>query len=361
MTTKFIYQSVPNFGKEEQLACSKYMANGGFITEYKETVNLEKQLATYINVKHCIMVTSGTSALILSLLSLDIGDGDEVIVPNYTMIASVNAIKMVGATPVIVDVDKDCFTLSVETISNAITDKTVAVMHVSLNNRCKDIDKIVQLCNDKKLFLVEDSAQSLGCLYKKQHFGTFGSIGCFSLSTPKIISTGQGGFLVTNDDKIASKARMVKNFGRKESGNDDFGCFGLNLKFTDLQAVICIEQLKKLDYRVKRMREMYDIYYDKLHKYVHMVKPTDDDWIPWFIDIYTDNRSGLITYMKDNGVQTRPGYPQINKTPMYYNDHVFKNSEYVSNKCLYLPSHTLLSNNDIDRVCDLLITWFKKY
>jgi perosamine synthetase len=358
MSNHSIVQSMPNFGIEEQKACSNYMGNGGFITEYKETVRLESQLAAYIKTKHCIMTTSGTTALVLALLSLDIGKGDEVIVPNYTMIASVNAIKMTGAVPVIVDVDIESFTLSVGTISAAITENTKAIMHVSLNNRCKDLEKIVKFCNEKGLLLVEDSAQSLGCLYNKQHFGTFGVVGCFSLSTPKIISTGQGGFIVTDDDEIASKARMIKNFGRKQSGNDNFGCFGINLKFTDLQAVIGIEQLKKLDYRVKRMREMYEIYYDKLHDYFYMIKPSDDDWIPWFIDIYTDKRLELIVYLKENGIQTRPGYPQVNKTPMYYSEDVLPNSLYVSEKCLFLPSHTLLTNDDIYRVCDSLIKWF---
>ena len=169
-----ITQSMPNFGKEEAESVFNYMNKGGFITEYKETTKLEEQLCEYIGTKHCIMTTSGTTAIILSLMSLNIGKGDEVIVPNYTMIATINAVTMTGAIPIIIDVSSDTFTISLESIKNALTKKTKAVIHVSLNNRCDKLEDIVNFCEEKNIYLVEDSAQSLGCLYNNKYFGTYG-------------------------------------------------------------------------------------------------------------------------------------------------------------------------------------------
>ena len=151
------------------------------------------------------MTTSGTCAIILSLMALDLNIDDEVIVPNYTMIATVNAVKMLKLKPVIIDVDKDTFTINLDTIKKNVTNKTKAIIHVSLNNRYKNMTELVNYCKEQKFYLIEDSAQSLGCRINGKNLGTFGNIGCFSLSSPKIISTGQGGFCVTDDALLAKK------------------------------------------------------------------------------------------------------------------------------------------------------------
>ena len=212
-----LMQHRPTFGKEEAEATYKYMLEDNFITEHKKTEELQNMLCQYIGCKHCIMTTSGTSAIILALMSLDLNVGDEVIVPNYTMIATVNAVKFLKLIPIIIDVDKETFTLNIDNIKDAVNSKTKAVIHVSLNNRYKNIDDIINYCNENNIYLIEDSAQSLGCKIKNKSLGTYGKIGCFSLSTPKIITTGQGGFCITDDDDMAKKLNMLKNFGRKES------------------------------------------------------------------------------------------------------------------------------------------------
>ena len=336
------------------------MMEDNFITEHKKTLELEKIICNYIGCKHCIMTTSGTFAIILALMSLNLNQEDEIIVPNYTMIATINAVKFLKLKPVIIDLDKDSFTLNCEEIKKNITAKTKAIIHVSLNNRYTDIDAIVKLCNDKNIILLEDSAQSLGCKINGKSLGTFGKIGCFSLSTPKIISTGQGGFCVTNDDEIAKKINMIKNFGRRESGKDDFEIFGINAKFTDLQAVIGIEQMKKLDLRVNRMREIYDLYYNNLKDIVKMIPPLNEEWVPWFVDIYIPDRENLINFLKIHKIQTREVYGEINKTNIYYSDIVLPNSNYCCRNGLFLPSYITLDNNEILYICKLIILWYKK-
>jgi perosamine synthetase len=287
-------------------------------------------------------------------MALDLNIDDEVIVPNYTMIATVNAIKMLKLKPVIIDVDKDTFTINLDTIKNNISVKTKAIIHVSLNNRYKNMNELVNYCKEQKFYLIEDSAQSLGCRINGKNLGTFGNIGCFSLSSPKIISTGQGGFCVTDDELLAKKMRMIKNFGRRESGKDNFEVFGINLKFTDLQAVIGIEQMKKMDYRVKRMREIFDLYYNELKDIVEIRTPLNDEWIPWFVDIFTDKRTELVTFLKKHNIGTRPVYGEINKTKMYYNKDIFVNSQYVSQHGLFLPSYITIKDNDIKHICKLI-------
>lgn len=351
---EIILQTRPNFDIKEADAVYKYMKEDNFYTEFKYTTQLEQIICNYIGSKYCVMVNNGTVSLMLALMALDIGQGDEVIVPNYTMIASINAIKVLGAIPIIVDVDKETFTLSTEIIKNYITNKTKAIMHVSLNNRTKNLEEIVDFCKNNNIFLVEDAAQSLGCFLNNKHIGTYGIIGSFSLSTPKIISTGQGGFLVTDDEYIYKKISMIKNFGRKEGGIDNFEIFGLNFKFTDIQAVIGIEQMKKLDWRVKRMREIFNLYYEQLKGVVNILPAQNNEWIPWFIEIIIDNRDELINFLKHHNIQTRKTYPEINKTIMYQNDNEYINSNYISEKGLFLPSHTLIKNEDIIYICNII-------
>ena len=356
---KPIMQHRPTFDKEEAEATYKYMLEDTFVTEHKNTIELENIISNYLNCKECIMTTSGTCAIILSLMALDLSIDDEVIVPNYTMIATINAIKMLKLKPIIIDVSKDTFTINLDTIKENISDKTRAIIHVSLNNRYENMNELVKFCKDNNFNLIEDSAQSLGCKINGKNLGTFGDIGCFSLSTPKIISTGQGGFCVTNNEVLAKKMRMIKNFGRRESGKDNFEVFGINLKFTDLQAVIGIEQMKKLDNRVGRMREIYDLYYTELKDVVEMIKPLNEEWIPWFVDIFTDKRDELVEFLKKHKISTRPVYGEINKTKMYYNEDIFENSHYVSHNGLFLPSYVTIKDEDIKYICRLIKVFYK--
>jgi perosamine synthetase len=332
-----------------------------FVTEFKQTAQLEKMITEFTGSKYCVMTTSGTTALMLAYYSLNVGKGDDVIVPNYTMIASINSIKAVGANPIIVDVDPVTCTLTKEIIEKHITDKTKAILHVSLNNRTNNLNEIVQYCKENNLFLVEDAAQSVGCFLNNKHIGTYGTIGCFSLSTPKIISTGQGGFLVMDSEDLYKKLNMIKNYGRKEGGSEVYEIFGLNSKFTDIQAVIGIEQMKKLPYRIKRMREIFDLYYNELisiKSNCKMIPPANDEWIPWFIDIFVDNRDDLASFLNKHNIQTRITYPALNKLPMHLNNDILENSNYISMHGLFLPSHTLLTDHEIKYICEIIKLYY---
>jgi len=342
-----IIQTRPSFNELEARACYDYMTTGDpFLTEFKKTSELEDSIKKFIQAKHCFMTTSGTSALILAYLAIDIQPGDEVIVPNYTMVATANSVKLLGAVPVLADVDSTTFTITLDEIKRKITSKTKAIVHVSLNNREKGLREIAEYCKEKSIYLIEDAAQSLGCFNNGKHFGTFGDIGCFSLSTPKIISTGQGGFVVTDNDELASRLWKIKNFGRKAGGLEEYDIFGLNFKFTDIQAVIGIEQFKKLPERIQRMKEIYSLY----SQHIPMLLPSmGNEWIPWFIDLKIANRDVLMHFLNQHNIQTRVTYPALHALPMYNgNDCDFVNSLDISTNGVFLPSHILLTHSEIN-------------
>jgi perosamine synthetase len=358
-----IMQTRPVFGKEEADATYRYMTTGDpFYTEFRETVALETKLKEYIGIKHCSMTTSGTTAIMAALLALGVKKDDEVLVPNYTMIATANAVKALGAVVKLVDVNKETYTLDLDTVKATLSERTKVVIHVSLNNRSTQLQEIVEYCHSRNVLVLEDAAQSLGCRLNGKHYGTFGDIACFSLSTPKIISTGQGGFVVTNNDELASHVFKIKNFGRKSGGIEEYSEFGLNFKFTDLQAVVGLEQTKKLPERVERMKEIYEVYKSELGKDTSQYQLLDGlgnpEWIPWFVDIVVSNRSELMTFLKKHAIDTRICYPSIHSTEFYAIEESYPNTDRISGNGLFLPTHFALSDSEIRYVGQILKLYY---
>jgi perosamine synthetase len=360
-----IPQMQPWFGKEEKQALIEYMDEGGWITEFKRTKLFEEMIAKYTNAKHCIVVNNGTVSLTLAALAAGVKAGDEVIIPNFTMIASPNSVLMFGAKPVFVDVEKETLCLNIEKVKQAITKKTKAIMFVSSNGRYpkSGIDAFVALCKKHNLMLIEDAAQSLGSHYPDgRHIGTVGAVGSFSFSSPKVISTGQGGALVTDDDTIALKLRKLKDFGRTSGGMDVHDSIGFNFKFTELQACIGIEQMKKLPWRVERKKEIYKLY-KKLLSGVKEITFFEQDLVhttPWFIDVLAQNRDKLMDYLKEQGIGTRVMYPPINKQKCYQYKGSFPVSDTVGEQGVWLPSYAQLTDDEIKLVCATIIKFYEK-
>jgi perosamine synthetase len=359
----FIPQMEPWFGDEERLAIDAYMRENGWITEFKKTQEFEKVLAEYAGVKHCIVVNNGTISLTLAAIAANIQAGDEVIVPNYTMIATPNSIKLVGATPVFVDVEPETLCLDINLVEKAITNKTKAIILVLANGRYPEsgVKAFEDLAKKYNIVLLEDSAQSLGSFYPDgRHQGSVGLVGSFSFSTPKIISTGQGGALVTNDDDVAFKLKRLKDFGRSGGGLDIHDSIGYNFKFTDLQAIIGLEQMKKIDWRVARKKEMYELYKIGLQgcKSVKFFKQDTKLTAPWFIDILVENKHALMEYLKGKGIGTRLMYPPINKQEAYKIAGVHPISNLVGEKGIWLPSAAQLSNEEIEFICNNILQFY---
>jgi perosamine synthetase len=356
MNQSFIMQMRPLFGEEEKRAICEYMDEDGFITEFKRTEQFEKMIAEYTGAKHCVVVNNGTISLTLAAMAVGVQAGDEVIVPNYTMIATPNSVKMFGAVPIFADVEPETLCLDIEKVKQALTPKTLAIMLVSANGRYPKvgIDAFEKLARERNLLLIEDSAQSLGSFYPDgRHIGRAGLVGSFSFSAPKIISTGQGGALITDSDDMAYKLRRLKDFGRSGGGNDIHDSIGYNFKFTELQACIGVEQMKKLPTRVERKKQIWQAYADRLSG-IDGIKLFHHDLsctAPWFIDCLVEKRDELMAHLKQAGIGTRMMYPPINKQKAYATPGNYQVSNMVGEKGLWLPSAVQLQDDEIDRIC----------
>jgi perosamine synthetase len=363
---EFIMQMRPLFGDEEKKAICEYMDEDGFITEFKRTQKFEEMIAEFTGAKHCIVVNNGTVSLTLAAMAVGIKAGDEVIIPNYTMIATPNAVKLFGAVPVFVDVEESTLCLDIELVEAAITPKTKGIMFVSSNGRhpSSGIEAFLALCERRGLKLIEDSAQSLGSYYPDgTHIGRKGHVGSFSFSAPKIISTGQGGAIITDDDEIALSLRRLKDFGRDGGGSDVHGSIGFNFKFTELQAVIGIEQMKKLSERVARKKEIYLRYQEGLSG-LEKIQLFQNDMVttaPWFIDALVDQREPLIEFLKAKGIGTRVMYPPINRQKAYLIDGCHPVSDQVGERGLWLPSMVQLTDDQIAHICHEIKNFYNSY
>ena len=354
-----IPQMEPSFGEEEATAVGEYMRSGGWLTEFSKTREFESMIAAHTGAAHCIVTNNGTVSLTLAALACGLQSGDEVIIPNYTMIASPNSVIMFGADPVFVDVEPETLCLDVDKTKAALTPKTRAIMLVSANGRYPKagIEAFVRLARERGLILIEDAAQSLGSRFPDGcHIGRAGKVGSFSFSTSKIITTGQGGCLITDDDEVADRLRRLKDFGRAAGGTDVHDSIGYNFKFTDLQACVGIEQMKKLDVRIERKKQIL-LRYQQALEGVKSVKFFEQDLkntTPWFIDILCERRGQLQAHLKQKGIGTRVMYPPINRQKAYHRPGCFPVSELVGEKGLWLPSSSQLNDEQIDGVCNAI-------
>jgi perosamine synthetase len=358
--SEHINQMEPWIGPEEKQAVIDYLDSGGWLTEFQRTRDFGAAIANYVGSKHASVVSNGTVSLFAALKALGVGQGDEVIVPDYTMIASANAVLLAGATPVFVDVAMENLCLDLDQAEQAITPKTKAIMLVSLNGRAPDMEQALALARKYGLWLVEDAAQSLGSFWRGKHLGTFGDVGSFSFSAPKVITTGQGGALVTDDPDLFDRICKIRDFGRERSGVDEHISIGYNFKFTDLQAVIGIEQMKKLPWRVARKKEMFARYRENLQlvEQVTFLATNLEDVSPWFIDVLVPEPLALKQYLTENGIGSRPVYPAIHSQAAYQCNGSFPNSEYAAARGLWLPSSSFLSDEQIDLICEVIAMYY---
>jgi perosamine synthetase len=353
---KWIPQVEPYITQNDINAITRYLNSGGWLTEFEKTEEFERMIADFLGVKYAVVVTSGTVALYLSLLALDIGSGDSVVVPDYTMIASPNSVRWAGTEVILSDVERGTLCLDLDKV--VLKKNTKAMMYVPINGRSGDMDRVRRFCKDNDLLLIEDACQAFGSKWNDKYLGTFGEIGVFSFTPHKIITTGQGGAVVTNNEEISEKVRKLKDFHRIKPGVDIHTGIGFNFKFTDLQSVIGIEQLKIIDYRIRRKREIYRAYMDALSgiDYIEMLPIDLTQVVPWFVDVILKiPRDRVISRLKENGIGSRSFYPAVHSQAPYKN---IKGDLSVSSgmapRGLWLPSSIALTAEEIERVAGTL-------
>jgi perosamine synthetase len=349
----------PVVTEADAAAVQAYLQSGGWLTEFRETRRFEARLREYTGARYCAAAPSGTLALFLGLKGLGVGRDDEVIVPDLTMAASATAVMLAGATVLFADVDPVTMCLDLEAADRLITPRTRAVMVVSLNGRSPaGLAAFVARCHARGVKVIEDAAQSLGSFHDGRHLGTLGDCGCLSFSSQKLVTTGQGGAVITNDEEASRRMGQLRDFGRLEGGSDHYLSVGWNLKFTDLQAVIGVTQMSRLPALIERKKAMFAQYRDRLTGVRGVEMPATDlsQVTPWFIDVLVDPpvKRPLMEYLHAQGIGSRPFYPPLHAEPAFATGQSFPVAESLSARGLWLPSSLRLEERDVDRVAEAI-------
>jgi perosamine synthetase len=344
-----------------ELPLVRGVLDSNYINDGEVTEEFERRIASLVGAKHAIGVTSGTSAIYLSLVALGVGPGCEVIVPDVTFVATANAAAMTGASPVLVDVDPRNLNISVPALEAAITPKTRAVIPVHVSGRAADMEEINRVCRARNIAVVEDAAEALCSQHKGRGLGTFGRAGCFSFSPNKTITTGQGGIIVTDEDELAQRLRQLKDQGRpiRGTGGDDVHpALGFNFKLTNLQSAVGLGQLESLTERLERIRSTYRIYRDALQG-IDSIRvigfDIDHGEQPQWIDALADRRNELDAFLAQNGAGCRRfWFPLHTQKPYLRSDAAFPNSTRLCKEAIWLPSAFQLRDDDVRHVCRLI-------
>jgi perosamine synthetase len=356
----------PELG-EEELEHVIAVLRSNYINDGDVTEQFAQAIARLTDAKYAVGVTSGTAAIYLSLISLGIGHGDDVIVPDITFIATANAVSMTGATAVLADVNPDTLNLSVKAMETAITPRTKAVVPVHVTGRGTGIEEIVSVAGKRGLAVIEDAAEAFCSRFKKRCLGTFGQTGCFSFSPNKIITTGQGGVIVTNDEVIFHRLRELKDQGRPVRGTggaDVHDSIGFNFKLTNLQAAVGMGQLEKLKTRMERIRRTYSLYRDELAgtKSIRILPfNIETGEQPQWIDALADRRDQLDEFLAKNGAGCRRfWFPLHTQKPYLSDDARFPNSTRVGKQAIWLPSAFQMTDDDVRSVCRLIKRFYSQ-
>lgn len=338
-----------------------------FINEGDQTREFEKKIGKYLDVKFVVTTTSGTTALFLALKAAGIKNGDEVLIPNITFPATANAVMMAGGKPTLIDVNPSNLLLDEKSLLRNINKKTKFILPVHVSGRGSNIKKIIKICKKKSIKVIEDAAEAFGSKINKKSLGTFGIAGCFSFAPNKIITTGQGGIVVTNSKSFFKKLKILKDQGRigpTTGGEDNYISAGYNFKFTNLQASLGLSQIKNLSWRIKKLKQMYIFYLKNIkeNKNLRIIRfDLKGGEIPLWTDIYCKNRNKLFEYLKSNNILCRYYWKPLNSSLPYLSKFKnFKNSKKIQGKMMWLPSSLDMSFKQQKKVCDLINKFYKK-
>jgi perosamine synthetase len=291
-------------------------SKGKFIAEF------ENKFAEYVGIDHATSICNGTVALHLALISLGIGAGDEVIVPSFTYIASVNAITYTGATPIFVDSLEDTWQMNPEDVEKKITPNTRAIIAVHIYGHPCDMDSLTEIAKQHDLFIVEDCAEAFGSLYKGKHVGTFGDIATFSFFGNKTITTGEGGMIITNDETLFDRSKHFKGQGLAKHRIYWHDVIGYNYRMTNICAAIGLAQLERADETIEKKRLIAQWYKEDLKDLPIKFQEERGDvkHSYWMVSILLENtnrREELIKILADKGIETRPLFYPVHTMPMY--------------------------------------------
>ena len=330
---EFIPVANPIFQEEDAKAVYDVIKSG-WISMGKKVEAFENLICDYTGSKYAVAMNNGTSTLHSILMSLEIGPGDEVIIPSLTYISSANSILYTGATPVLCDSDPLTFNVSPENIREKISKKTKAFMTVDMKGMPVDYDSLLDLSKETGLPFISDSAESLGASYKNEKVGSQALASSFSFFANKNITTGEGGMIVTDDKNIYDRLRIIRNQGQEGRYNHTY--LGYNYRMTDIQAALGISQLNRIDTIIYEKNKLADYYSNVFDELSWIKKPyvpdyvSNHSWYNYSITVDASIRNDLIKYLDKNKIETRLSFPPIHIQPYYVNKYGY-HTHYLEN------------------------------
>jgi perosamine synthetase len=364
--------------KEDIHAVTKVLKRGMDWAIGPEIIEFENTLANFVGSKYCLTFNSGTSALHASLLSLGIKPQNEVLVPSFTFISTVNSVLMVNAKPKFIDIEKENLGIDPSLISKNISKKTKCIIPVHYSGLPCKIKDILQVSKEKKIKLIEDAAESLGATINGKKVGTFGDLGIFSFAGNKVLTTGEGGAIVTDSKKLFEKLKLIRSHGRKETQNyfssekkPEYVTLGYNWRMSTLTAALGLSQLNKLEKLIKLRRKNANYLTSKLKKHSEITTPGEPKGYFHAYQLYSIRlnskkmRNNLITFLKTKGIMTKIFFDPVHLSPFYktmkmINKSHLKITEQISDEILTLPLYPTMSRESLGHICDSIDEFMDK-
>ncbi len=360
MKTNFIPISEPSI-TDKEISYVLDAVKSGWVSSLGPYINeFENKFAEFVGTKYALTAANGTVALHLSLVSLGIKSGDEVIVPDLTFIATANAVTYIGAKPVFADVNPNTWCIDPEDIRKKITSKTKAIIPVHLYGHPADMDAINEIAKQYGLYVIEDAAEAHGAEYKGKKVGCLGSCGVFSFYGNKIITTGEGGMITTNDDKLYEKAKYLRDHAMSKEKRYWHTEVGYNYRITNIQAALGLAQLERIDELISKKIQIFKWYKQYLEGVEGIKLNPQKNWaknVYWMICLLLEDdskitRDELMAKLKEKGIDTRPFFYPITQMPVYYEKKTNSAAYYISKRGLNLPSSVNLVEKDIEFICN---------
>ena len=358
---KFIPISEPNIGKKEIAYVNKAVKSGWVSSLGYFVEKFERDFAKYCGRKYGVSVSNGTVALHLTLLALDIGVGDEVIVPNFSFVATINSILYANATPVLVDCEADTLNLDATKLEQKITPKTKAIMVVHTYGHPVDMDAVEAIAKKYKVHIIEDAAEAHGAEYRGKRAGSFGTVSCFSFYGNKTITTGEGGMCLTDDEAVYKKMLLLRDHGMRKEKKYWHEVVGYNYRITNLQAALGCAQLERMNGFLKIKRKNAELYKKLLKGVPWIILPKEKAYAKhsyWMFSVLIKghNRGEVMQALKKAGIDTRTLFYPISDMPPYkkYDGSDLEISKKLAYEGFSLPSSTKLTVKEVTYICKVL-------
>ena len=359
--------SKPFITKKDIFAVNKTLKSGWISSSGTETEKFESEFSKFVDRKYSITVANGTAALEIAVKALGIKKDDEVLIPNFTIISNALAVIRQQAKPVLIDCDLENWNVKIEDIEKKITKKTKAIIVTHIYSFPNDMDKILKICKKHNILIIEDAAEVLGLSYKNKKCGSFGDLSTFSFYANKQVTTGEGGMISVNSEKLYKKCNSLKNlcFGKINRFNHDD--LGWNYRLTNIQATLGLSQLKNIKNTIKKKMEIGNYYYEKLkfNNNIQILPPFNSfsKNIYWVVGILIKNKKmtalNLSKKLLKFGIETRPFFWPMHQQSIFKKLKLFKNqnypnSTYLSKYGLYVPSYLLLKKREINKISNVI-------